>query len=854
MKTKLLVLILAIILVSSLVSATDFNNIIVSRFKLYETNVPYLDATNFVNFTANIGTPDRTTGILALNYSQDFEDADQDIIYNKTEAYNGMTTNLTVSFWMKTESFVTDSWVLGTRTRNAAGTFSGGWGFAESGGKLGFFVSKGTPDTHDTWLTTTSISNGKWYHVVATFNGDTAIYLNGTLDGSETVEATSVVYYNAGEQYITIGDRRYSTGFLSVVIPAAYYSFDGQIADLVIWNYTMSAIQVQELFNKYSNSTDPFTSTPEANFSVTATNDWGGGSLNISVWVDEIFQYTNTTVSTTLLQGDTSLHNITIGSTNYFNRTYLNQNVGSNLAGGLHQAEVCFNTTAKASNASVVPNNFSINGAVRTSCFNISAGTYSVQANKTSWYSQNQTVVISALQNNTVTVQNMSYANLTISAKDGTTNASLTTCDSTIKSLNWTAWPGESQTGTFNDSYYLVNGTYNVTINCSGYALDYTVANVTVAGSTNYTFTLYKSNSVTITIRDEITLAPITANITIRWSDNTTTWENVTTTSGLFIYNLTASNYNLLFYGANYSTRTYSISVGSQTAQFLTAYMIGSTYATIMTVKDKDTGDVISDVSITMFKLVGGSWTTVESKFSDITGKAQFFYDPIGRYKFYLAKTEYDDYVFFLNPILFSTYDIFMQKSTTLNYSVDFDSISVIYAPSSFNNKANTTFNWLISNPTGELTAYSIRLTYPGGNCSASGVNAIGSQLSCGVNITGATAFDYVLLEYNYTSTISGLRQFSTTLPIIVNSTAQTWMSNKDKTYGLGIFERMLIATIIVIFTVGVGTLVGQVIPGMFLGLFVFGFLSFMGFIPLWGILPSMLVGFFFLIWKSGGY
>jgi hypothetical protein len=207
-----------------------------------------------------------------------------------------------------------------------------------------------------------------------------------------------------------------------------------------------------------------------------------------------------------------------------------------------------------------------------------------------------------------------------------------------------------------------------------------------------------------------------------------------------------------------------------------------------------------------------------------------------------------------LNPILFESYDVLMQKSSVLNYSQDFDNVGIIYSPTSFNNNANTTFNWLISSPSGELVSYGIKLTYPGGNCTASGVNAIGEQLSCSINITGATAFDVVLLEYNYSSTLSGTRNYSTTLPINVNTTTGTWLSNKDKTYGLGIFERMLIATVIIIFVVGISVMIGQVIPGLALGLFVFGFLAFIGFIPLWAILPSMLIGVIFLIWKSGGY
>jgi hypothetical protein len=284
--------------------------------------------------------------------------------------------------------------------------------------------------------------------------------------------------------------------------------------------------------------------------------------------------------------------------------------------------------------------------------------------------------------------------------------------------------------------------------------------------------------------------------------------------------------------------------------------MISSAYSTIFTIKDKDTGDILEDVAFTMYKQINSTWTPVESKYSDITGKVQVYYDPIGHYRFYLAKTDYEDLIFYLNPILFATYDVFMEKSSLLNYSVDYDDISIVYGPHSFNNNANTTFNFLISSPDGLLTTYGITLTYPGGNTTASGVNAIGEQLSVWVNITGATRWDTVRLDYNYTTTLSGTRTFTQYLGINTNATASenTWMANKDRTFGMGLFERVLIATIIVIFCAGIATMVGQSLAGIALGMFVFCFLVYIGFIPLWAILPSMLIGVLFITWKSGGY
>ena len=726
--------------------------------------------------------------------------------------------------------------------RGGSGTNKGDFGaYIESASTNTYFTGWGTGDIN----TNVNITATGWYFVTIVYNGTHInAYTNATLISSSAMSSL-----NTGDAQGFIGrDKGVDTR----------NAFIGYIDELALFNYSIPSDCITFLFNSgspTSNQQYPYTTPTVANFTISASDDWTTGTISsFNASVDGV-EYTTSTgiISTPLLQNSTTLHNITVYSNGYFNKTFLNYNVSSNIITTLTQAIVCFNATAKVS-GSAISSNFTINASTRQ-CFNITAGTYSVFANKTGWFDKNQTIIITALQNNTQTIVNMSYANLTISAKDGTTNESLTNCDTAINSVNWTSWTGESQTATTNASYYLINGTYNASIICSGYALTYGQANITVSGHTNYTFTLYKTNSVTINILDEITNTPITSNITIRWTNNATTWENITSTGQLFIYNLTPSNYTLLFYGSNYSTRTYTITVGNLSTQFLTAYMVSSIYSTILTVKDKDTGDILPDVGFTLYKLVNSSWTTVESKYTDITGKVQIYYDPIGNYRFYFAKTNYEDLIFYLNPVLFDTYDVFMEKTSPLNYTVDYDDISIIYSPQVFNNNANTTLNFLISSPEGKLISYSIRLTYPGGTGSDSGTNAIGEQMSAPVNIVGATRWDRVTLEYNYTTTLSGLRTFTQYLSINTNATASenTWMANKDRTFGLGLFERVLIVTIIIIFTAGISTLVGQPLPGMILGIFLFGFMVFIGFIPIWSVLPSIMIGVFFLIWKSGG-
>jgi len=227
---------------------------------------------------------------------------------------------------------------------------------------------------------------------------------------------------------------------------------------------------------------------------------------------------------------------------------------------------------------------------------------------------------------------------------------------------------------------------------------------------------------------------------------------------------------------------------------------------------------------------------------------------PDVNYKFYLSKTNYEDYVFYLNPILYSEYDVQMEKSVLVNTSQDYDKISVIYAPTYYYNNNATTFNFIIQSPLGELENYGFNISFPGGYVEAAGSNAIGGQLSGTVNITGAEIWDTVRLDYYYTTTLAGTREFTVHFPIeFTGMTNNTFVKNKQTTYGLGIFERVLIATLVVIFVVGIATLVGQPVPGLGLGMLIIGFMVKIGFIPLLPFIITMVVGVLFLTWKSGG-
>lgn len=373
--------------------------------------------------------------------------------------------------------------------------------------------------------------------------------------------------------------------------------------------------------------------------------------------------------------------------------------------------------------------------------------------------------------------------------------------------------------------------------------------------STSSTFNVYQVNT-TFTFYDEDTLVQLNnVNVTIMSDTNQT---NYSTTTGIVQTSLlTIGNYTLRANASGYDIRMDTININSTLALF-DIYLTGTppAYSTLFTVKDKDAGTIIPDALIIMYRFINGAWVAVESHYSDITGKVAFDYSANVNYKFMVSVNTYNTSIFYLNPILFSTYDISLAKSVLVNYSSDYSGIAIAYTPYLFNNNAYNTFNFIIGSGSSDLINYGYNITYPWGSIVNSSNNPLGSQLSSLFLVSGANVTDTVVITYYYNTTLTGVRTFTAILPIYVNSTSfnNTIASNKNKTYGLGDFERILIITISVIIIIGIAAMLGQILPGFVLGIFMFGYAAYIGFISWWAIWIVIIIGLMYMTWKSGAY
>lgn len=408
--------------------------------------------------------------------------------------------------------------------------------------------------------------------------------------------------------------------------------------------------------------------------------------------------------------------------------------------------------------------------------------------------------------------------------------------------------------GTSNSLTIAKNQNYSFYFDVNGYSI--ATANRTASNLTNQqmNFTLYTNNSVSIYIYDEDTNLLITQNITVVLTGTSTTNTYTTTTGNLYIDNIADGTYSVSFSNANYTLKTYSITVASRSTQTLNAYLTTSSNTVVFSTVDFDSAASLTGATYTQARQINGTWTVIDTRTSDITGRVQFSYQTNVNYQFTVSLTDYTTEQFYLNPVIFTSYTIRLHKITTLSSINTPQGLNVVitYNPSSFyNNGSIQTFTWTISDATGSLTAYNLSTATPNAVLTSSGTNAYGQQFTHNLNFTGAGLTDTFNVTYCYDTTISSVKCFNYKFLIIGTYTTTSFLANKDNTYGMGILERVLIVTGIIVTIAGLVFFIGGALAGLPVALLLMGYFYYTGFISLWMILPSLFIGIVILLGRQ---
>jgi len=158
-----------------------------------------------------------------FNASLDFDDGD-DIVTVTDNASLDLTSGLSISAWVNTSANEADNVIVSKGTSYELGVDGSGNVYWDG---VGAQVDDGAG----------RVATGSWQHIVIT-NDDTTVtyYVNGVSTGTDSAG----VDVNNATNLIIGGD---STNF-----------FDGQIDDVRIFNYTLSAAQIRKLYNENSNA------------------------------------------------------------------------------------------------------------------------------------------------------------------------------------------------------------------------------------------------------------------------------------------------------------------------------------------------------------------------------------------------------------------------------------------------------------------------------------------------------------------------------------------------------------------------------------------------------------------------
>lgn len=398
-----------------------------------------------------------------------------------------------------------------------------------------------------------------------------------------------------------------------------------------------------------------------------------------------------------------------------------------------------------------------------------------------------------------------------------------------------------------NAYYYLSPGTYTVFTYVEGY----NIANASIAASyglSDLNISTYPFNSINLFFYNLSSLDLISGvNKTITIINATTFSQvNITEESTILLYGFAPDVYTFTISSEGFLDSTYIITIGNNTFQNLNVYLEDDGQdSVIFKFRDFNTAEIIEGGILNIEKFVNGSYLLIQSLTTDISGSVQVNYEETGNYRFTASASNFTSKTFILNPIIFATYTInLIPLSTNINQG-DYSGVSIVINPTSYINNIFNNITFTIAAPTGNLGFYGFSARFSGDNTNVvkNGVNAYGSTLTASLNITNAATFDYVVFDFYYLTTTGILKNYTTIYDIRKTAVGTTtFLAIADNTYGITLFDRIMIMTITLILIGGVAFYFGGLVASGLLSILVFGYFAAISFIPLWITLPSIIV------------
>ena len=436
---------------------------------------------------------------------------------------------------------------------------------------------------------------------VETTTDNILLYKNGTSTG--VVLGTD---YSYSDHYITLGSTE----------DHSLKSDNVELYSTMVFNKHLSPTEINNLVSEGVNFNPYY--VPASNFTITLKNHWNNSNLiNFSAIVNgTLYNDSGTGTITTPIQTDNiNTFDILLLKDDYFNQTINNVNasVNNSIIGNISQSIIkplCYekitNHTIICTNTTIYPNAETINLTITSN------GYYDII--------QEETII--ALDNKTIDFINFYYNILNITA---ITYGSVDIDIFNITITNDTY----SETLSTTDGYIeigLINGTYNLSINANNYELKYT--NIIIENvSQVYEFQLYTTNSLSISIYDEETLALITTNnITLDFISSVFSSNYSTSNGTLYIDLLSPTLYTLRYKSLpTYSERFYYFNLLDRTHTNLNLYLLNNSDNITLVIYDENANFIENAyIEVLKYNIITNSYELKEIVTTNFEGEANF--------------------------------------------------------------------------------------------------------------------------------------------------------------------------------------------------------------------------------------
>lgn len=604
-----------------------------------------------------------------------------------------------------------------------------------------------------------------------------------------------------------------------------------------------------------------------SNFTIHLNNVYNGSSINYfsSDVGGEVYNTLNGTITTNILNNDTSLYNVSIyNATGYFNKTYNNINVSSNLYAETYQAIVQVSAHAKISNETlsafgVTSGSYSNNTILNNeTTLYTDAGSLEFYLNGNSgWYSDSQIKTITALTTNFIGLSGGYQYNLTITAKDDVSASSINNFSVELLSNDYPGWVGESETtasGTI--VFSLINGSYNANFTSSGY--ETINSNITVTSDTSYQFNASEAPSINITIKDSETLNLITQNITIDILSPTKFQTNTTSTGNIFLTDVTTGLNKITFNTANYSQAVYYVTLVSDESSLLTAYLTNDSLTEEITFIIRNIeNELVEEATLTFTKLEGTESITVANCLTDVSGSCKVNLNQGTTYNILIESDDYTTRTLNLQPTE-TSYTVTLSPLSTASFVTVTNFFSYSIQPTyGVINSSIKKFNVTASSSNSLFQWFGLKTTYNSSDYISNNTgSASGGSANLNINLTSGSVLNinyffklsgYEVYEFNETYLISNFTS--------VGNASLVAVAQDLESEGVSSFFLILLSVGLTLFAVVV---VSPFVPPVALGfLSMLGIAVFtvIGWIPaFWGISGLVVsVAMIILISRGGG-